>query len=225
MNVNLKKEVCGPCKKFVNIGQPILECEICNIAIHTKCYKVAKFCHINGCWTCDKCAHEIEPRYNPFSTIQGYFASDKFYDDHDTYDDNILQQASVILNNCKKYNINDFAEALKTINHAHNDQPTATPQAPQLSSLFLNIDGHASNFDQFLTEIKRLDHNFSIIGLAETNTDASLKQLYNIPNYNSYYQNPIENKHKGSGVALYVHNSLNVTVEESLSDTTPDIES
>ena len=61
------------------------------------------------------------------------------------------------------------------------------------------------------------NHEFSAIGLAETNTDEPLKDLYNIPNYTGHYQNTQENKHKGTGVALYVHNCLNVDVLENVS--------
>ena len=65
----------------------------------------------------------------------------------------------------------------------------------------------------------------SVIGLAETNTDPSLKSLYPITNYNSFYQDTIADKSKGTGVALHVHKSFNVTRIQSLSQTNVNIES
>ena len=38
------------------------------------------------------------------------------------------------------------------------------------SSLFFNLDGNKSNFDNFAVELERHAHTFSVIGLAETNT-------------------------------------------------------
>ena len=91
--------------------------------------------------------------------------------------------------------------------------------------MFFNIDGNKSNFDCFVAELSSINHEFSIIGLAETNIDPSLKNLYPITNYNSFYQDTIDNKNKGTGVALYVHNSLNAVVNQELSQITSDIES
>ena len=61
-----------------------------------------------------------------------------------------------------------------------------------MSTMFLNIEGNASNFDTFLTELKRLKHSFPVIGLAETNVDEPLKDLYTIPEYTSFYQNTLK---------------------------------
>ena len=223
MIVKTKKEVCGPCKKFIKIGQPLLECENCNTAIHTKCYKSAGFSCVNGLWVCDDCEFDIKPRYNPFPSLRDQ-ESDKFYDDDGVYDDNILQSISNILDRCKAYSAVELKTIIKHhIDHSNNN--TCKTLKTSLSSLFLNLDGNASNFDQFLVELQRIGHEFSIIGLAETNTNEPLKDLYKIPNYSSYYQCTQEGKHKGTGVALYVHNCLNVDVLESICYTTPDIES
>ena len=223
MIATIKKEVCGPCLKFVNIGQPILECQNCSTIIHTKCYKKAKFsCNIGGIWLCEKCLSELEPRYNPFCTWKDH-ESDKFYDNDGAGDDSVLQSISNTLDKCKAYNTHDFNNVLDVITGSQSN--TKSPSNNILSSLFLNIDGNASNFDQFSVELERLRHKFSVVGLAETNIDDNLKNLYRIPNYNSYYQSAVEGKLKGSGVALYVHNSLNATVEENLTCTTPNIES
>ncbi|MCP4459949.1 MAG: endonuclease/exonuclease/phosphatase family protein, partial [Cytophagales bacterium] len=95
----------------------------------------------------------------------------------------------------------------------------------KFSSYFINIDGNNTNFDTLLTELKRINHSFSVIGIAETNTDEPLKDLYQIPGYNAFYQSTMEDKSKGTGVAIYVASHLNVEVIENLGYCTPDIES
>ena len=56
-----------------------------------------------------------------------------------------------------------------------------------------------------------------VLGLAETNCTSDNKNLYNIPNFTSFYQDVRQvngvNKKKGTGVALYVHNSLNAVLD------------
>ena len=93
------------------------------------------------------------------------------------------------------------------------------------SSLFLNIDRNKSNFDQFLVELKRIKHDFSVIGIAETNTDRHLKDLYSIPKYTCHYQDTIEGKLKGTGIGLYILDSINTELMDAISYCTSDIES
>ena len=93
-----------------------------------------------------------------------------------------------------------------------------------LSSLFLNIDGNKSNFDSFAVNIRRIWHKFSVIGLAETNVDPQNKDLFRLDGYNSFYQDIQPGKGKGTGVALYVHDSLNATMNKRLSHTSPNLE-
>ena len=56
-----------------------------------------------------------------------------------------------------------------------------------------------------------------VLGLDETNCTSDNKNLYNIPNFTSFYQDVRQvdgvNKKKGTGVALYVHNSLNAVLD------------
>ena len=90
--------------------------------------------------------------------------------------------------------------------------------------LFLNIDGNKTNFDAFAVDVHRMEHKFSIIGLAETNIDPENKDLYFLDDYTSFYQDPYPCKNKGTGVALYIHNSLNATLESHLSHTSQNLE-
>ena len=69
--------------------------------------------------------------------------------------------------------------------------------------LFQNIDGNKSNFDTLAIELKCYEFEFSIIALAETNEGSEIKDLYQEKfNYN---------KKKGSGVALYIHNTRHIS--------------
>ena len=211
---NLIKEVCGCCKKFINIGHSITECQNCNSVIHTKCYKKSNFNSIENLQYCQDCTLEIQPKYNPFSFQRTSYNKDgdHHYDEDITETLDILNTASHILNSCTAHTINDLSKTLG-------------PNKSDFSTMFLNIDGNKSNFDGLAAELSTLNHEFSLIGLAETNVDPSLKNLYPITNYNSFYQDTINNKSKGTGVALYVHNSLNAVVNQELSQITPDIES
>ncbi len=187
MIVRTTKEVCRPCKNFINIGQPILECEICVIGIHTKCHITANFSCINGLWVCKGCAADLKPRYNPFASFR-LKDSDKFYDDEGACDDNIIQSISDVLDNCKRYTALEFSTIAKQFQSTNEIDSNINKKQIHYSSLFINIYGNGSNFDNFSVELKRYNFEFSIIGIAETNTDEALKDLYQIPQNNSFYQ-------------------------------------
>ena len=102
MIMKMIKEVCEPCSRPINIGHPILECQTCQKAIHTKCYKLAGFCAANSLWVCKSCSSKITPRYNPFEQMINH-DSDKFYDDEGASENETIKQISDILNNCQSY--------------------------------------------------------------------------------------------------------------------------
>lgn len=99
------------------------------------------------------------------------------------------------------------------------------PSNCNFSTLFENIDGKQSNCDNFSLHIENLKHKFSVIGLAETNTNPQNKDLFKLNKYSSLYQEIDATKSKGTGVALYIHNSLTATVDQSLSQCTQNLES
>ena len=85
------------------------------------------------------------------------------------------------------------------------------------SMLFQNIDGNKSNFDTLAIELKRYEFQFSIIALAETNVGPNMSAMFEIDNYKGFYQETCVDKKKGSGVALYIHDSLNATPLDNVS--------
>ena len=120
------------------------------------------------------------------------------------------------MNSCiRNETISEFNEQLTRNNLTENN----------FSTLFQNIDGNRANFDNFAVKLEELQHRFSVIGLAETNVDPNNKDLYALDNYKSYYHDIDLDKKKGTGVALYVHDSLNATIVNELSCRTSNLES
>ena len=215
--IKLGKEICEYCRKCINYGQAISECNSCNLVIHTKCFKKSNFNMINNKIYCFKCSEGVKILYNPFEklySLNDENVGDKFYEEN--YSDIIgdIHAISNILNNCKSISTIEELNKLIKINKIKSN----------FSTLFINIDGNCSNFDTFATEIHQLEHKFSIIGLAETKTDPTNKNLYPLDEYNSFYQDPYPGKRKGSGVALYVHKSMNASVDRTLSHTSQNLE-
>ena len=218
----LQKEVCGPCQKYIKIGQPLLECEECFTAIHTKCYKTAGFSSANGAWACSQCIKDISLRYNPYPSINNNF-DDKFYNDDGAYDDSVIQNISRVLENCKSFTAKELNKL--TCNQSEPTDHDTKSKKYQFSSYFLNIDGNKTNFDTFTAELKRFQNKFAVIALAETNTEPELQKLYSLDGYSGFYQSIIEGKNKGTGVALYVNEQFNAEVLNEPSLCSPDIES
>ena len=193
-----------------------MECEYCCTMIHSKCTNKANFSQINQKWACKICQTSVEPRYLPFDKWIGD-DSDKHCSDNNDCADNI-PIISQIHNNCKSYTSDSLNEALSAIIDDKNKIKSL------LSSFFLNIDGNNTNFDFLLAILKGITHKFSAIGLAETNTCPETAAPYIIPGYQSFYQNTRQDKSSGTGVALYLHESLNGTIVQNLSLCTTDIE-
>ena len=200
---NIPKEKCGCCDKFINIGQFILECEQCTSVIHAKCYKLAEFKNIDNLWLCTLCSTKHTQRYNPFVTLHDKDHT-KFYDNEPSDSIDCIQSISDILNDCRSYTKSE-------INNLIND--ISEKEFSLFSTYFLNIDGNYTNFDEFSVELHALTHKFSVIGIAETNCDPNHKDLYALPGYTSFYQENMKNKKKGTGVAIYVHESINAIVD------------
>ena len=215
MMLNIPKELCGCCQKYINIGQFILECELCQSVIHAKCYKNSEFENIDNLWNCKTCALKHESRYNPFKSCINS-KSGVFYDDEPPESIELLEHMSNILSSCQSHSKKEVNNLIANLKLSGNTS--------LFSSYFLNIDGNLSNFDEFQIEMNEIKHNFSIIRLAETNSNTTHKNLYNLPSYNSFYQDKIPNKKKGTGVAMYVHDSFNATVNEQYSVCNENIE-
>ena len=217
----ISKEVCGCCSKNINLGQSITECTRCDSIIHTKCYKKSSFGYINSKTYCLTCSDKVNVIYNPFENINKLrdpndcHESDKFYEDDLS---EIFQDFSTISN------LLNICSALASVPDLNRFVTADKIQNTNFSTFFQNVDGNKSNFDSFAVNVHQMDHLFSVIGLAETNVDPANKDLYMLDGYISYYQDIHPDKAKGTGVAMYVHNSLNSMLNKNLSHTSQNLE-
>ena len=208
---NLNKDKCEVCKGLIMKQSKIMTCNGCTKVVHGKCAKsLFVYDHIENTWMCFDCSNSKLKRYNIFSK--------NCYDKHDPnnlYDVDDLHELSKILNNCKNYDVKGFNGFTKTINTDNNI----------FSCLFNNIDGNASNFDQFASEILgQLKNCFSVVALTETNTNILHKDLYQLSNYISVYNEKYPGKRKGSGIGLYIHNQFIFNCMNKLSRCTKNME-
>ena len=212
---SINKETCEHCSKYINVGQCTAICDKCNIILHGKCSS-KNFSYIRSNWYCDSCVNMYDiNHYNPFFEILQNMKHEKIYESesHDFVE--LHENVSNVLEDCKnfsRYELNHYLN-FNEINRRNI-----------FSSYFLNIDGNNTNFDNFVTELQLIDTKFSVIGLAETNTDALNKDNFQINNYTPCYQKTIPNKNKGTLVALYVHNTHNFSVLNEFSISNKDIE-
>ena len=202
-----KKEKCNHCSKNINIGQIVYECYSCDNVFHHKCSKSCNGEVINDNFYCSQCKENIEMRYNPFKDSQG---NDIGNDSEGN--DEFIEEISALLEKCKSYSIQE-------LNSIYDDNTTKLG-----SMLFQNLDGNKSNFDSFSAQLNRLEIKFPIIGLAETNVSVEESVVFQIPGYTPFYQEKAENKLKGSGVCIYISESLNASKNENFSITTENLE-
>ena len=209
------RESCTHCEQHNFTHNPIIICPTCDKIVHGKCadkqFKVGK----NGKWYCCKCAEIYGiKRYNLFSESID-FDTEHDYDAEPANSIDCIAKISNILDTCRSFNLNE-------INSKLNCNDVSGKQL--FSNLFTNIDGNATNFDEFATELQLYNNTFSVIGLAEPNICESQKDMYPLTNYTSIHQSKISDKKKGSGVGLYIHNSYNFTHISEHSISTPNIE-
>lgn len=217
----LQKEVCGSCSKLVKIGQPTAVCKKCDLIFHGRCIKPNNVlvCRDSSIY-CINCVikYDIQAetkRYNPFFEIFNSEHSDKFYENEPIEFSESIEHISKTLEKCHQYSSNSFDVALGDLKLNNGS----------FSTFFLNLDGNKTNFDELVVNLSQLKHQFSVIGLAETNTDSTDKDLYQISDdYTSVYQSTSTDKQKGSGVGLYIHKKFNFSTLDSLSICNENIE-
>ena len=231
------------CKTCSDVDSTEYCCETCfaqidlftdNIAQCKQCFKIThKNCiKSNVCLSClpvsltDFNYPSVVNIDNDFYRSQPYFSPFQFYchevlnfvPNAEVLSDN-LQQCSEILNSCEYYTSYEF----KSIECSNS-----------LSFISLNVDGFKSNFDTFI-----INHNTMLSSertivdgyfLCETNVTESESSLFNIAGYNKFILDRIckdngKLKHKGSGLAIYLHEKfLSVFRRVDLSVSTPNFE-
>lgn len=219
----LKGEPCSVCHKQILIGHRAVICNMCDIICHLKCAKMSKFVPFREKTFCSTCsaAHDTI-RYNPFFELVNSNSqeSDRFYETEPSEYVENLEEISNILENCNALNKIEFNNMYKIAESEINNKTEML-----FSSYFYNLDGNQTNFIQVAADIKAIGHDFSIIGLAETNIDESQKDLYKInDDYASVYQSKRASKFKGSGIGLYINKKFNFEELSNLSVCNKNIE-
>lgn len=204
------REVCDFCSRDIKLGQSIEECNKCNIVIHSKCFKSSNFSLVNYAYYCNNCTLSVEKRYNPYCKLIELYKDD--LEESEDLDFSTISKVASVLENCRSFTLNNFNDIDPDLFRDN------------ISTFFLNIDGNSSNFDNFLVEQRSLKHTFSVIGLAETNTNSDSSATYQIPDYYSFYQDTLPGKTSGTGVALYIRNSYNATLNTKLSRVSENLE-
>ena len=167
---NLAPEKCYSCCKPVRSGHPFLVCQQCDRILHKRCKSSDNIKTFRESTYCASCTEKNDIiRYNPFYQPP-YFNGNNNASSEEPIDYmDSLQTISGILENCQSYSIRQL-----------NSQESISSEGNYLSTLFLNIDGNSKNFDNFLIQTSAINHKFSVIGLAETNTDPENGCLYQI---------------------------------------------
>ena len=207
-----EKEKCLGCDRFIWTHNKIMTCNDCKIIVHANCAKALfEFNNITNSWHCWKCLSKPS-KYNPFSK----FSHDK-HDPNSLEDVSDIVELSKVLENCCSFNV-------KTFNNLSKQVYSKTNRI--FSCLFNNIDGCASNFDNFATDIVcQYKHLFSVIGIAETNIQSCHRDLYRLNDYTAEYSDKFPGKNKGSGVGLYIHNDYTFNRNDEFSQCSKNLES
>ena len=165
-------EHCVCCNKPIRAGHPFVTCNKCNCIYHKKCKTKENITTFRDKTYRSTCTdnHDIV-RYNPFYQSP-HFSSNESLDDEPIEYIESINTASNILENCQTLSTIKFNNLMT--------QFSQTSEGTTLSTYFRNIDGNSSNFDNLALELASINHKFSIIGLAETNTDPCNSQLYQL---------------------------------------------
>ena len=208
MDSSPNKEVCKGCCKQIYTHQKFLVCNTCHEILHLKCgKKTYTYNQTTNQWSCSNCSINVLNRYNPFESI----CFNKYLSDEPEAHEEI-EKIRNCLNNCKIIS----NEELNKTNFGYDKKP--------LSVFCNNIDGMAQNFDPLYAQISVLKNKFDILALAETNLYEPQKNLYKIPGYLSYFNSKFADKHKGSGLGIYVNENFVASPMKELDISTADIE-
>ena len=208
MDTSPRREFCEDCCKQILVHQKILVCCFCNSISHFKCGKSSyTYSQTTDQWSCDNCSHKLQNRYNPFDTIcyNKYVA-----DEPDVYEE--IDKIKCCLSNCKVISNNELNKKF----FGYDKKP--------FTIFSNNIDGMSENFDALHAQLSAVHNKFDVIALAETNISESHKNLYKIPGYLSFFNSKYLNKHKGSGLGMYINDNFIATSIKELSLCTVDIE-
>ena len=205
----MNRELCKGCSKQLYTHQKALVCYSCNEISHFKCSKsIYTYNHITDQWICNNCRSDVTNRYAPFESI----CYNKYLsDDPEAYEE--IEKIKTILKNCKIFTKQELNKKF----FGFKKQP--------FSVFYNNIDGMGHNFDTLFTQLSTLKNSFDILAITETNIKEEHMNLYRIPGYQPIFNSKVKDKHKGSGLGIYVKENLNCSnVIQDVSISCSDIE-
>ena len=180
-----KVDKCGSCTNFISpFNHKYAYCTNCGDVNHDSCIVNYLCIHCN-----------TEP------TVTGqYILDDRVFDPfaclvdstHGPQDDQINNHASLVSNILQSCTYN-------------NDLNT---NAVSLSTMFVNIDGVKSNFNEFEHFATSSKSTCDHYALCETNIKSSDPNVYSIPGYTHHKLLCKEGKCKGSGISIHCRQSL-----------------
>ena len=108
--------------------------------------------------------------------------------------------------------------AKRTLSNCKYYDPETLPYSKfcGTSFYFNNIDGFQTNFYEFRNQCLNFDMSYDFYCFNETNLRSGVLHDYKIDGYNSEFHYSIEDKSKGSGLAIYYRNNLKFTVDKNL---------
>ena len=149
------------------------------------------------------------------------FENDKF---------NLFEVEATRTNGNFDFDSNFFNEKINSVESTYYTHEEFVSFSSNLSENFsiihLNIRSLHKNIDKLKDFLNDIKGKFSVIVLSETWIDddkADLNSLFHIPNY-SFIHEKRKTNHKGGGLGIYVHKTLNYTILPNLAKHTENIE-
>ena len=199
--------LCHCCNNVIsNVRHLISYCIFCDVACHKSCLRLPYNC-CNNCYDTHDfdldCANTLnnlfqQISFNPFNECDQENHKNRFFDDEiDDFCDTI-EFANKTLQACKYHNMLDIPF------HKFNGT----------SFYFNNIDGFQTNFGEFQAQLLNESNHFDFYCFNETNLKSTTNHNYTIENYTACFLHSIEDKAKGSGLAIYHRNNLKFSINK-----------
>ncbi|NRB81915.1 MAG: hypothetical protein HRU38_25205, partial [Saccharospirillaceae bacterium] len=200
---------CFSCKKIIsNKRDRVTNCVFCNNICHYSCITKPKFC-------CSYCQNEVDLNSTIFDLNSNF--KELFFDPYNELSANDNER-----NFFFEDDVDDFCDttdiAKRTLSNCMYYDPETLPYSKfcGTSFYFNNIDGFQTNFYEFRNQCLNFDMSYDFYCFNETNLKSGTLHDYEIDGYNSEFHYSIEDKSKGSGLAIYYRKELKFTVEKSL---------
>ena len=207
------KDLCVYCSKTIRTSHKQISCKTCKLFVHKKCTKLKKqeLKKLNVKeWICSNCNTDthitLETQHDDIEKLNANVnVSDTDLCDFKKYD-------KMLFNPLRYENLSKESDVTDDIHPKNIDIDCKYVTSEQLCksisneeadfTLFnLNIRSANKNLDHLKNCLKSINHNFSIIGLTETQLkDKPNGHLY-LPDYNLEYMNRVGRK--SGGVCLY----------------------